>query len=127
VKRFVYTIHDPGTEFTGEGFQRVLRRHGIVDRVTMTKNPQSNAICECMHHSVAQSLQVLSHANPVHDIHEARLLVDTALQTATYAVRAAIHGALKISPGALIFHRDMLLDIPIITDLHSLQASTSAD
>jgi hypothetical protein len=54
--RPIRAVHDPGPEFTGEGFQQVLRRHGINDRSTTTKNPQSNAICERMHHSVAQSL-----------------------------------------------------------------------
>ena len=43
------------------------------------------------------------------------------LQTAAYAARVTIHSSMKISPGALVFQRDMLLDIPLIADLHLLQ------
>ena len=43
--------------------------------------------------------------------------MDTALQTAAHAARAAIHSTLKVAPGALVFGRDMFLNIPIIADL----------
>jgi len=66
------------------------------------------------------------HSNPPKDLNDATLLVDTAISTATYAARAAIHQTLNISPGALVFHRDMFLDIPIIADLHLLQQNRQA-
>jgi hypothetical protein len=52
---------------------------------------------------------------------EAGLIMDTALQTAAYSARAAIHGSPKITPGALVFHRDMILNIPLIADLELLR------
>jgi len=49
------------------------------------------------------------------------LVFDTIISTATYAARATVHNSMNISPGSLVFHRDMFLDIPIIADLHLLQ------
>ncbi|KAL7558254.1 hypothetical protein ACA910_009926 [Epithemia clementina (nom. ined.)] len=48
-------------------------------------------------------------------------MVDTALQTATYSARTAIHGSLKHSPGSLAFHRDMLFDLPLIVDMEMVR------
>jgi hypothetical protein len=38
-----------------------------------------------------------------------------------YALRATIHRTLRVSTGALVFHRDMLLDIPLLADLQQLK------
>ena len=64
--------------------------------------------------------------HPPQNIEEANLLVDTALQTAAYSARTAIHTTLKISPGALAFHRDMLLNIPVFADLQLLRDNRQA-
>ena len=63
---------------------------------------------------------------PLHNDEQANHVIDTALQTAAYAARATIHSSMKISPGALVFQRDMLLDIPLIADLHLLQQKRQA-
>ena len=47
--------------------------------------------------------------------------IDTCFATAAYASKVAIHCTLNISPGALVFQRDMILNIPLITDLLHLQ------
>ena len=57
---------------------------------------------------------------------EANLIIDSALQTAAFSARAAIHSRLKISPGALAFHRDMFLDIPLIADMEILRQQRQA-
>ena len=43
------------------------------------------------------------------------------LATASYALRIAVHNTMRVSPGALVFHRDMLLDVPLIVDLEMLR------
>ena len=48
-------------------------------------------------------------------------MVDSALATASHAVRANVHTVSEYSPGALAFHRDMLLDVPIVVDLVRLR------
>ena len=37
-----------------------------------------------------------------------------------HAMRAGIHIALGSSPGALVFNRDMFLNIPLIADWHAI-------
>jgi len=124
--RPMHCIFDQGGEFTGAGFQQVLHRHGIEPHPTSVKNPQANAICERLHQTVANGLRALAHHNPPGDMNAATLLVDTAISSASYAVRAAVHQTMKISPGALVFHRDMFLNIPVIADLHLLLQNRQA-
>ena len=60
-------------------------------------------------------------ARPPQDIQQAEQLIDDALSTTVHITRCAVSRALGVSPGALVFQRDMLLDIPIIADLLSIQ------
>ena len=116
-----WVIFDQGSEFIGRDFQQVLELHGIKDVPTTVKNPQANAICERMHQTIGNSLRTLIHAHPPRNAEETANLVDTALNTAAYAVRTAIHGTMKASPGSIVFQRDMLLNIPIIADFELLR------
>ena len=59
--------------------------------------------------------------NPPTGVITANQMIDSALATCVYATRAALHGALKASPGSLAFGRDMVLDIPLIADWHTIQ------
>jgi hypothetical protein len=54
----------------------------------------------------------------VHNIAE---LVDTALATALYASQATIHRTLGMTPGGIVFHCDMFLNIPLLTNFQLLQ------
>ena len=47
-------------------------------------------------------------------------MINKALQTASYAAKATIHSTMRLSPGAIAFGRDMVLDIPVIADLKLL-------
>ena len=114
-------IYDQGPEFLGRGFQTILESHGIKGRPATVKNPQSNSICERLHHTITNVLRPLLHMHPPHNDEQANNVIDTALQTAAYAARVTIHNSMKISPGALVFQRDMLLDIPLIADLYLLE------
>jgi hypothetical protein len=113
-------VFDPGMEFKAH-FCQCLAQHGITARLTTVKNPQANAICECLHQMIGNSLRMMQIINPPQTVEEAHQLVDNALATASYALCAAIHPTMKISPRALAFHHDMLLDIPTIADLQVLQ------
>jgi transposase InsO family protein len=114
-------VYDQGGEFTGFAFQAMLDRHNIHRRPTTAKNPQANVICERMHQSVGNSLRVLRRWIPPAGITDARQLVDTALANAMYATRASLHSALQMTPGALSFHRDMVLNIPLVADLNLIR------
>ena len=110
-------IHDNGGEFTGAPFLHMLVLNGIKDVTTTVKNPQANAICERFHQSISNSLRVMLKAHPPINEFQAQNIVDTCFAAASYAARATIHSILRISPGAWVFQRDMILNIPLITDL----------
>jgi hypothetical protein len=42
--------------------------------------------------------------------------IDTFIDNAAWAIRSIYHTVLKASPGAAIFGRDMLFDIPFVAD-----------
>jgi hypothetical protein len=46
--------------------------------------------------------------------------IDTFLTNASWAIRSTYHTVLKASPGAAIFGRDMLFDIPFIADWNKI-------
>ncbi len=119
--RPLHVIHDQGGEFIGWHFQQMLQNNGIHSHPTSSKNPQANTICEHIHQSIGNNLRALTTLNPPQGIEDANQLIDTAIANTIFATRAALHGTLKTSPGALAFHRDMVLDIPLISDLHLLK------
>jgi transposase InsO family protein len=119
-------IFDQGNEFLGEGFQAVLRRHHIKPVPATVKNPQANAVCERLHQSVGNTLRAFNRERPPRDQEEAEARIVSALQTAAYAARVSMHTTMKLSPGAMAFHRDMLLNIPVIVDFELLRQRRQA-
>jgi hypothetical protein len=85
------------------------------------KNPQANAVCERMHQTIKDSLRTICHSNPPQNVVTAVELVDTVLASASYASRTAVHRTLGVLPGALVFGRDMLLPIPVLTDYNLIR------
>jgi transposase InsO family protein len=122
----IQCIYDQGPEFLGPDFQNLLDEYHIIHRPITVLNLQANAICERVHQTVLNALHPLLHTYPLENVNDVTFIIDTALSTAAYSMRSAIHSTLKISPGALVFHRDMFLDIPIITDVHILQQQHQA-
>jgi transposase InsO family protein len=114
-------IHDQGGEFIGYEFREMLDEHHINDRPTSAKNPQANSVCERMHQAIGNTLRILSTMDPPRGSTNAKQLVDTAIADAVYATRCTYNSALKTTPGGLAFGRDMILNIPLITDLEQLQ------
>ena len=115
-------IYDQGNEFLGYRFQQRLQRHNVYFKVSMVKIPQSNAVVERLHQTVTNILHSTLYANPPDNQLEAELLVDTALQKAAYALRATVHTTLKVTPGSLVYQRDMILNIPVVADLLDITA-----
>jgi transposase InsO family protein len=119
--RPIKCIHDQGTEFIGADFQAVLARAGIQDVPTSVGNPQANTVCERLHQSVGNTLRILFSTNPPANVINVAEMVDSALATALHAACSAIHRTLGVSPGGLVFHRDMFLDIPLLMDFRLIQ------
>ena len=117
-------IHDKGGEFVGFPFQDMLRRNGIRAVRITTKNPQANAIIERLHLTMGNMLCTQLKQAPT--VATAIEYVDNILASITYATRVATHRTLQISPGSLVFQRDMLLPIPIIANYAMLRAKRHA-
>jgi hypothetical protein len=115
-------IHDLGGEFAGAYFQSTLVRNGILPRPTTVKNPQANAVCERVHQTIANAIRAEIRSTPPANVANAIEMVETIIASASYAVRSAPHKTFGISPGAWAFGRDMLLPIPILTDLAQIRA-----
>jgi transposase InsO family protein len=114
-------IYDPGAEFIAHPFQNCLRRNGIEPAPSTVKNPQSNAVCERLHSTIGDILRSMLHENPPTNVAQAYELVDTALASAQYAVRASVHRTMGLSPGAIVFHRDMFHPIPLLINYNDLR------
>jgi len=101
-------IYDNGSEFKLH-FKALCDTYGIKRKPTSVKNPQANAILEQIH---AVLLTMLRTAEMDMTNSVAPSDIDAFLTDAAWAIRSTHHTVLKASPGAAIFGRDMLFDIP---------------
>ncbi len=77
----------------------------------MIKNPQANAILECLHQVLGQMLRT-SELDMAETITPDN--VNVFLDNAAWAICSTYHTVLKASPSTVIFGHDMLFDIPFI-------------
>ena len=124
--RPILCVHDPGPEFKGDDFQAVLRRLHIADKCTTVRNPQANAICERLHQTMEKTIRILVHRRPPQNVTNIAELIDTALSSSLHSVRSTNNATLGISPGAIVYNRDMIHDIPVHPNMVTLQAKRQA-
>ncbi|KAG7372183.1 integrase core domain containing protein [Nitzschia inconspicua] len=116
--RPVRCITDNGPEFGQEFRDRLEKNLGIKVRSSTARNPQGNPIVERIHQSVGLILRVITPEENPRSFEDGKRVIRRCLATAIHACRCASSGAIgDLSPGALAFHRDMLLDIPMQTDI----------
>ena len=110
--RAKYITYDNGSEFKLH-FEDLCESFNIKRRPTTVKNPQANAIIERVHGVIGDMMRTrdLDMSETVEDTMIEDFLVDTA-----WAIRSTYHTVLKSTPGAAIFGRDMLFDIPYVAD-----------
>ena len=111
-----YIIYDNGSEFKLH-FETLCETYGLTRKPTSVMNPKANAILERMHQTIMGMLRTaeIDMANTISENDIADFLTN-----ATWAVRSTYHTVLKASPGAAIFGRDMLFDIPFIADWNKI-------
>ena len=86
-----FCCRDNGGEFPGWEFQKLLNNFGAKDIPTTSRNPVSNGFCERMHQTVGSVLQTLIHTEPPGTLADSKILIDSALATASYyAIRTNI-------------------------------------
>jgi hypothetical protein len=109
-------MYNIGSEFK-LNFEYLCITHGIKHKPTTIKNPQANAILECLHQVLAQMLCTA-------ELDMAKTVtfddVDVFLDNAAWAICSTYHTDLKASPGMAIFGRDMLINIPFIADWNKI-------
>ncbi len=108
-------IYDSGSEFKlqfeylCESYGKCVSNHGY--------NPRANGILEHVHQALGQMLRTaeLDMADSVtpNDI-------NVFLDNTAWAICSTYHTVLKASPGAAIFGRDMLFNIPFLADWHKI-------
>ncbi len=105
-------IYNNGSEFKLH-FRALCKTYGVKHKTTSIKNPQANAILECMHAVFTNMLRTAK-------LDMAKLVdasgIDIFVADAAWAICSTHHTVLKASPGEAIFGQDMLFDIPFIAD-----------
>jgi hypothetical protein len=111
-----YIIYNNGSEFK-LNFEYLCETYGIKRKPTTIKNPQVNAILECLHEILGQMLRTskLDMAETITPDD-----VNVFLDNAAWAICSTYHTVLETSPGVAIFGRDMLFDIPFIADWNKI-------
>jgi transposase InsO family protein len=117
----IRAIFDAGSAFHSPEFKLSLHRNGIEPVPITVKNPQSNAICERAHRTIGDQIRPLQEEEPPQTVASAYDAVDSILATSQRAIRSAVNVSLGVAPGAMIFHRDMLMDLPVHVDLDQAQ------
>ena len=109
-------IYDNGSEFKLH-FEALCDTYGNKRKPTSVKNPQANAILEQVHQVIMVMLRTakIDKADSV-DASD----IDTFLTNVAWAIHSTYHTVLKASPGAAIFGRDMLFDIPFLADWNKI-------
>jgi hypothetical protein len=105
-----YIIYHNGSEFKLH-FQSLCNAYGMKRKLTSVKNPQANAILERIHAVLGNMLRT-SELDMAETVKASD--IDIFLSDAAWAICSTSHTVLKASPGAAIFGRDMLFDIPFI-------------
>ena len=99
----------------------MLANNGIRSSATTARNATGNAICERVHKTIGDHLRILIHEHPPQNIDEAHSFIDSCIASTNRALRTAVHRTLQVSPGSLVFHRDMLLPIPLLVDFELIR------
>jgi hypothetical protein len=86
--------------------------YGMKRKPTSVKNPQANAILECIH-AIVTNILCISELDMAESVKASDK--DLFLSDAAWAIRSTYHTVLKsLSPGAAIFGQDMLFNISFI-------------
>ena len=105
-------IYDNGSEFKLH-FRSLCESYGLQQKSTTVRNPQANAILKRIHAVFGDMLRA-SQLDLAETINNET--IDDFISNAAWAIRSTHHTVLKTLPGAAIFGRDMLFDIPYIAD-----------
>ena len=109
-------VYDNGREFKLY-FEQLCEEFGLNPKPTTVRNPRANAILERMHGVLGDMLRTscldMSDTVTPED-------VEDFIVNAAWAIRSTYHTVLQATPGAAVFGRDMLFDIPYLADWNAI-------
>ena len=85
--------------------------YGLKRKPITTRNPQSNAIIECIHQTIGNIIRTFDVSNIVNNDPWSGILAATM-----FAVRATYHTTLQASLMQLVFGRDSIINIKHVAD-----------
>ena len=65
-------------------------------------------------------LSVMLHIMPLQNLDDTNKIVDNCLASCMHAMRCAYNHTMQTSPGAMVFNRDMMINIPMIADINAI-------
>ena len=74
-----------------------------------------------MHQIIGNILQVTLHTNQPQNLNDANQVMDNALATCKHAMRCSVSAPIGTTPGAMVFGRDMIMDVPLLANLAAIQ------
>jgi hypothetical protein len=112
----VSLFYNNGSEFKLHS-EYLCKSYSIKQKPTTVKNPRVNGILERVHQVLGQMLctaefDMADSVTPDD--------VDVFLDNTAWAICSTYHMVLKASPGAAIFGRNMLFNIPFMADRHKI-------
>ena len=60
------------------------------------------------------------HVDPPHNEPDATNMIANALATVAHASRCAVNHTMQTSPGGMVFNRDMMINVPLISNLMAI-------
>ena len=91
--------------------------------MTTACNATGNTVAERVHKT---QLRMLIAEHPPTDIQQAHALMDNCIASIVHTMWMARHRTLQVSPGSLVFQRDMLLPIPVLADYNLIRERSQA-
>jgi hypothetical protein len=107
-----YIGYDNGSKFKAQ-FKQMCDNYGIKEKPPASYNPQSNGIVEQVHQVLGNALRTFELENKELDPNDPW---GHFLSAAAWAIRSTVHTTLNVTPGQLVFGRDMLLPNQIKTN-----------
>jgi len=101
-------IYDNGNEFLGKEFKELLDSYRIAASLTTIRNPQANAILGYVHTVINNHLRFLRTLDPKEVMPDKDPWEDI-LQSISWAINSTVHSTTNMTPGQLVFNRDMIL------------------
>ena len=101
-------VHDNSGKFTGFEFQEMCSNFGIKTVPTTVKNPQSNLTAKRMHLTIGDMLRTMTFSGENWENE-----METALQSATLAIRSTVSTMSGYTPAQMVFSKNMIMQLAV--------------